>query len=246
MIDSEHQFMNSEYFGQYEDFYDFAEKNRKVAERLEAKFRDVKYKGNMIEYNPNQEAAIDDDDNESDSWEDVDSSGDEGLDEEGGATEKALKKKKDKKREVYKIRRVELLSTGELRLPSGKIAGHKDYFKYYKQKLRYKEEEKPLQRLMIDRAMQRRFIRMSMELTQHVGPGMGGEGRVMIKAYNHMLHKMKRKVEKTTVKMQRTKKREWVRYGFLLSKFSPHSLLFDFLRFVVDVVLGLEFSTESL
>lgn len=42
IISKQHALMNSEYFGQYERFFDFREENRKVAQELQERFKNVR------------------------------------------------------------------------------------------------------------------------------------------------------------------------------------------------------------
>lgn len=119
--------MDPEDFGQYERFYDFTEVNRKVAQRIEEKFGHLKSQDNDFVYAIEDKKAKEDKEvNEDDSWEDID---------EGSAaeiSENAPKNVDSSKRETYKLRKAKLLPTGELRLPSGRIAGHRDYLRIYK------------------------------------------------------------------------------------------------------------------
>jgi hypothetical protein len=48
IISKEHGLMHSEYFGQYEKFYDFREENRKVALELQERFKNVKTDNQFI------------------------------------------------------------------------------------------------------------------------------------------------------------------------------------------------------
>ena len=95
-----------------------------------------------------------------DEWEDLESA-------DGGASEimegnDGTKRVKKAKNEFYTLRKAKILSTGELRLPSGRIAGHRDYKRFYKQSLKMDKEENPYKALMRDRAVQRTFIQMQM------------------------------------------------------------------------------------
>ena len=93
-------------------------------------------------------------------WEDVES--DNGETSEITEGDGGAKKIKKAKNEFYTLRKAKILSTGELRLPSGRIAGHRDYIRFYKQSLKVDKEQNPHQALMRDRAMQRTFIQMQM------------------------------------------------------------------------------------
>jgi len=131
--------MDPEDFAQYEKYYDFTEENRKVAKRIEEKFGHLKSHDNEFVFaigdGKTKAKAIEaNDDNDNDSWEDVDSEDGEVIDEEVEVIEeKAIDDSKvNSKKEFYKLRKVKILSSGEMRLPSGKIAGHRSYMKYYK------------------------------------------------------------------------------------------------------------------
>jgi pre-60S factor REI1 len=200
MTDKQHTFMNNEEFDQYEEFYDFTEENRRIAKRFEEKFGNLetgKEQEVVFELNPKQP------DGDEDSWEDVDSDA-----EETGET--AQEENVSLKREFYKLRKMKILKTGELKLPSGKIAGHRDFVRYYKQRLDLEKEENPIQALMRDRARQRRFIKMQMQLVGKT-TNLEGNGMMMVKQYNHMLHKMKNKLDKVTRKDRFIKKKNWVK-----------------------------------
>lgn len=142
MIDKQHCFMDAEDFEQYEKYYDFTEENRKVAQRIEKKFGHLKSHDNEFVFTieDNKRLAIKPDGEDDDSWEDVDSDAEEGEVIEEEVTEKIDESKVNAKKEFYKLRKAKILSTGEMRLPSGRIAGHRDYLRYYKQKLKIEKE----------------------------------------------------------------------------------------------------------
>lgn len=158
MLDKEHIFMDADDFEQYDKYYDFTEENRKVALRIQEKFGHLKARDNefLFTIEDNKPLALknhaEGEDDDEGSWEDVDSD-DEGEITEGEIEEESTAEKVNVKKEFYKLRKAKLLSTGELRLPSGKIAGHRDYIKFYKQKLKIEKEENPHRALMRDRAM---------------------------------------------------------------------------------------------
>lgn len=211
MIDTQHCFMNQDEFDRYEDCYDFTEENRKMARKLQEKYKGLKddeestfiYKITEKEVENN-----DDEDDEDGSWEDIES------ETEGGSSESEMgednPEKMTIKREFFKLRRAKVLSTGELRLPSGKVAGHRDYIRYYKQKLRMKEDVNPVKQLMQDRAMRRKFITMQMGMVAKA-QGMQGINQLMIRNYGVMLNRIRKKMERANKAHVQYRKRRWVK-----------------------------------
>lgn len=207
MIDSQHCFMNPEEFGQYEDFYDFTEENRRTALRLQEKFKGVKetddntflYKITEKEIEPQAE------EDEEASWESIDDE-----ESEGEVIEENEGEKVSIKKEYFKLRKAKILSSGEMRLPSGKIAGHRDYMRYYKQSLNMKEEMDPVKMLMQDRAMKRRFITLQMSLVAKA-QGVTGMNQLMVRNYGIMLARLKKKIERANRKSLRYERRRWVK-----------------------------------
>lgn len=73
MVSKEHTMMNSEYFGQYERFYDFREENRRIAKELEERFKHIKADNQfvyMIKNKAESDPAVDNDED----WEDEEDS----------------------------------------------------------------------------------------------------------------------------------------------------------------------------
>lgn len=225
MIDKQHCFMDAEDFDQYDKFYDFTEENRRVAQRIQEKFGHLKARDNEFIYTIEEKkmAAINAQaENDDDSWEDVDSDAEEGevtenVDEEIEIDESKVNAKK----EFYKLRRAKVLSTGELRLPSGKIAGHRDYIRYYKQKLKIEKEEHPHRALMRDRAMQRRFIELQQGLVARAF-GTNDATQLMIRNYGNLLGRMKKQIDKLNKRHKRYRKLRWVQLGVSHNKLMHH------------------------
>lgn len=208
MVDSGHCFMNSSEFDQYEDFYDFASENRKIAERLQNKFKGMKEDESTFIYKITEKKVedVNEDDSDYESWESVD----EELEGSDIEEEDLEAEKVSLKKEYFKLRRAKILSSGEMRLPSGKIAGHRDYIRYYKQKLRIKEDENPVKQLMRDRAMKRRFISLQMGLVAKA-QGLAGVNQLMVKNYGTMLARLKKKMDRSSRRRIKYEKRRWVK-----------------------------------
>ena len=99
----------------------------------------------------------------------------------------ALAKRKGKTRQeafnALNIEKVELLDTGELRLPSGKIIGHRDYRHIYRQRNRLPDEREAvvINKLAIE------YRRM-----KHGG----GDGTVMVKQLDPEARALQKEVER--------------------------------------------------
>lgn len=77
IISKQHTLMNSDYFGQYERFYDFREENRRIAKELEERFKNIKADNQyvyMIKNKAESEPAVENDDENE--WVDEDESAD--------------------------------------------------------------------------------------------------------------------------------------------------------------------------
>lgn len=116
------------------------------------------------------------------------------------------------KNEVYTLRKAKILSTGELRLPSGRIAGHRDYIRIYKQSLKPEKEHTPYQGLMRDRAMQRASIQMQMAAIAKLS-GKNDATQLMVQNYGALIGRMKKKIEKTHYRYIRLFKQQYVALG---------------------------------
>ena len=198
MVDKQHTFMNNDEFDQYEEFYDFTEENRRIAKRFQSKFGKLaggKDQETTFVLNPKKP------DGDEDNWEEGETK---------AAGEKAEEENVSLRREYYKIRKMKVMKTGELKLPSGKIAGHRDYIRYYKQTLDIKEDENPVQAIMRDRAMQRKFIRMQMVMVGKT-TNMEENGIMMVKKYNYMLHQLRKKIDRISKHKLKYRDRRWVK-----------------------------------
>ncbi len=210
ILGKQHAMMNGEYFGQYEKFYDFREENRRVALELQEKFKNVRADNHYVyqikqkgEEKPADKPAADaheeiqEDDDQDGEWED-----DASDEVSGGLTEE------------YNIRKVKRLETGELLLPSGKIAGHRDYLIYYKQKLRIREyDPNNAKRLMLaDLAEQRKIIRMEQSLVLRAS-NMSADNQISLRTYNNFLKNFKKRADKASTDDRRRLKRDWVKLG---------------------------------
>ena len=107
----------------------------KTAERLQEKYKHLKPdnentllyaiegdKGVFKKHNEIKEGDAD----EEGSWEDI-------SEENEGEEPKMEEKDKPVTRKLYRLRKAKVTSIGELLLPSGKLIGHRDYARYYKQ-----------------------------------------------------------------------------------------------------------------
>lgn len=147
MVDKGHCFMHQDYFDEYERFYDFTEDNERIAKQMEEKYKNSKF-GVEIDYEisnntPNKITDVEEiiDDDEEGDWEDMNSQDGSAVESESEITEnkegkaKKILKGKQLQRRMFKLRRAKLLDNDELMLPSGRIAGHKQYERYYKQRI---------------------------------------------------------------------------------------------------------------
>lgn len=152
-------------------------------------------------------------------WEDVESGdGEDSEITEGGD---GVKKEKKAKNEFYTLRKAKILSTGELRLPSGRIAGHRDYIRFYKQSLKVDKEENPYQALMRDRAMQRTFIQMQMGTIAKMS-GQNDATQLMVQNYGALIGRMKKKIERSHHRYTRLFKHQYVALGVSHNKLQHH------------------------
>lgn len=74
IVSKQHALMNSDYFGQYEKFYDFREENRRIAKELEERFKHIKADNQfvyMIKNKAESDPAVEDNE---DDWEDEEES----------------------------------------------------------------------------------------------------------------------------------------------------------------------------
>lgn len=201
----QHALMNSEYFGQYERFYDFREENRRIAKEMEERFKHVASNNQLVFMIKNKAESAPAAENEDDEWVDDEESGD--MESRTGSD------LDDQLIEKYNIRKAQRLETGELLLPSGRIAGNKEYLKFYKQNLRLRDPENPLRKLMADPAMQRKIIREEQALVVRASGYAGAEGQLSLKTYHSFLRNLKKKADKVNNTTYNRLKNDWVRYA---------------------------------
>jgi pre-60S factor REI1 len=219
IISKQHALMNSDYFGPYEKFYDFRAENRKVALELQERFKDVKTDNQFvysIKNRPEPAAIaaapadpateIAEDVQEDGEWEDDEDDHDDLL------TEK------------YNIRKVKRLDTGELLLPSGKIAGHRKYKIYYKQRLRLRDPETdPVRHLMSDPGLQRKLLRQEQAMVLKIAslPGNGGS-QLALNTYHNFLKNMRKKADHANHETYDRLQTNWVKLGISHNKLQKH------------------------
>jgi len=141
MCDKGHCCMNQDAFQEYDNFYDFTEENERVVRIMEEKAKNLKggeeFDYHMPESNNQCEGLIKEEVSEEE-WEDIDDDGiKKTVDNEEISENKAEKVEaptKNYQRKVFRLRRAKIMDNDELMLPSGKIAGHKKYGLYYKQR----------------------------------------------------------------------------------------------------------------
>lgn len=124
--------------------------------------------------------------------------------------------------EKYNIRRAKKLDTGELLLPSGRIAGHRDYMRYYRQNLQLKDPENPLRRVMANQALQRQVLKHEQALVLRASGYAGKEDQVSLKSYNNFLINLRRKADKANHGANSRLKNEWVRVGVSHNKLQQY------------------------
>lgn len=219
IISKQHAFMNPEYFGQYEKFYDFREENRRVALELQERFKNVKADNQFVYSikNKPEPAAIaaapaepateiaedvEDDDGE---WEDDEDDHD------------------DEFTEKYNIRKVKKLETGELLLPSGKIAGHRKYKIYYKQRLRFRDPEgNPVGHLISNPGLQRKLLSQEQALVLKISSLPGNENHLALGTYHNFLTKMRKKVDHINHQTYDRLRTNWVKIGISHNRLQKH------------------------
>ena len=202
MVDKEHCMMDDNDFEQYDPFYDFDTENRRIAQKMQEKFKD-KTAENTYVYRLKAE------DDDSEEWEDDEDE------------EEMLKSKPKKAPEVYTIRRAKRLETGELLLPGGNIAGSRSYAVYYKQKLRLREHTYPIRQIMSDKFLQRKVLKMQEALVLKKG-ATGGMTQIALRTYNAFVTKMKRAIDRETRSEMIRDKKWWVRTGVASNKLQKY------------------------
>jgi C2H2 type zinc-finger (2 copies) len=228
VVEKQHTLMNEEYFGQYEQFYDFREENRRIAREMAEKFKNYPKENNLvyrIKSDPNQKIkedtkpAVEGTEGDDDEWEDDEISETEP---QGRVKKITLETTAKKLFEKFSIRRARRLETGELLLPNGKIAGHRAYFRYYKQQLRSRQlDRKPLDQILSDPNFtknlspteQQQLVAFSKKL---------GETTLSLSTYNHFLNKIKIKADKARRGDTARIKRNYVRIGVEAKKLQKY------------------------
>lgn len=113
------------------------------------------------------------------------------------------------------MRKAKRLDTGELLLPNGKIAGHKDYLKFYKQRLRFREPEvNPLRQLMSDPSLQKELLKNERALVTKAA-SLAGTNTVALHQYNAFLGTLKRRADKANTTTYNRLKNDWMKYSSL-------------------------------
>lgn len=223
MIDKQHCFMDPDDFEQYEKYYDFSEENRIVAKRMQEKFGHLQAQDSDFVYAIEEKktkvkaikAKTGADGEDEESWEDVDSddqSAAEITEGDKAAGQSSNPEDKTSKKEWYNLRKVKVLSTGELRLPSGRIAGHRDYLRFYKQSLKADKEETALAPMMRDRAMHRRQIEMQQGMLAKF-TGKNDATQLMIQNYGQIIGRMRKIMEKGNKRLIRLQKTQFLKFG---------------------------------
>ena len=212
LVSKQHTTMNEEYFGQYERFYDFREENRKIAIDMQERFKHVKTDNQFVYSIKNKEEKKDtpaveasaDEIEEDEDWEDDQESGDQSL------------------AEKYNIRKAKRLDTGELLMPSGRIAGHRDYIVYYKQNLKFRDEEqKTLRMIMNDPSQRRKAINMEQSLVLKA-LNMDRDTALSLRTYNNFLINLRKRADKANYASTRRLKNDYVRIGIGHNKLQKH------------------------
>jgi len=193
--------MNQELFDEYERFYDFTAENEEIAKKLQENFKNCEGGEEFIYEVPENNA----DEEKEDEWADCD-------DEEDSTdmlTEKPPKIPKEMKKQ-YKFKRAKLMDTGELLLPSGKIAGHRDYKHLYVQRPRLHTEETNVRRLASGRGVYGGKISYSTAVMLKSSMNAGSQVQ---KDYFRFLTKEKQKNDKRLVRVLRKRDDMYMKLG---------------------------------
>ena len=157
-------------------------------------------------------------DSEGEEWEDL---GSENLSEIAEENEGEMKENKEKKektikegkkneKRVFKLRRAKVMDSGELLLPSGRIAGHKDFTKYYKQRPHINPSVE-LRRLSDGRGVYKGPHTHEERMMLKANPPKGG--KLMLSDYNRYLMKERKKTHKRLRDVYRKKDLMWMKLG---------------------------------
>lgn len=117
-------------------------------------------------------------------------------------------------RKLYRLRKAKITSTGELLLPSGKIVGHRDYKRFYKQKLN-QVSETPQEKVLRDQRMEISNMRMQKWLVAKFSgdANPNASGAMLLKQYKTLCKRIKMKADKINLNMRHQEKKRYVRLG---------------------------------
>jgi len=198
--------MNQEYFDEYERFYDFTEENEAIAKKLQEKYKNCEGGEEFIYEVPEKNAGeVIEEKEDDDEWADCDddSNSVDMLEEKPAKIPKMAKKQ-------YRMKRAKLMDTGELLLPSGMIAGHRDFANLYKQRPRIHTEEMNVRRLASGRGVYGGKISYS---TAVMLKSAMKNGTIMQADYNRYLAKERAKVDKRLVRVMRKRDDMYMKLG---------------------------------
>lgn len=214
LLSKQHTEMNEEYFGQYERFYDFREENRKIAMDMQERFKHVKTDNQFVYSIKNKEEKKDTPAVEA-SPEEIEEDGDWEDDQESESGDSSLAEK-------YNIRKAKRLDTGELLMPSGRIAGNRDYIVYYKQHLKFRDDDqKTLRQIMNDPSQRRKAINMEQALVLKA-LNMDRSDALSLRTYNNFLINLRKRADKANYSSTRRLKNDYVRLGIGHNKLQKH------------------------
>lgn len=210
MVDKQHTFMRQDDFGQYESFYDFREYNIKAAERLQEKYKHLKpddsntliyaIEGDKGVFKKEEDLKADDEG----SWEDMSED-----DKKEEPKTKEISKPETKK--LYRLRKAKITSTGELLLPNGKLVGHRDFVRYYKQSGKELKEKKDLYR---DERMEISNMRAQQWLVAKIKDDANSKNaNMMLRQYKSLVRSLKIKNDKINLPRKKYEKKKWLQLG---------------------------------
>lgn len=117
--------------------------------------------------------------------------------------------------EKYNIRKAKILDTGELLLPSGRVAGHRDYLMYYKQRITVRDNSESLKMLKEDAAAMRKARGMDQALVLRAAT-MASENQLSVRTYQAFLANLRKRSDKATIAHQKRIKTNWVKYEYFI------------------------------
>jgi len=109
---------------------------------------------------------------------------------------------------------VRRLETGELLLPSGRIAGHRDYLFFYKQRYRFRDDASAVKMLLADKELMKRASKMEQSLVLRAA-SMAAENQLSTRTYQHFLGSLRKKADKANKHHHQRSKIDWMRYSQL-------------------------------